>query len=89
MDIQRRLLKFVIYSNWVLFIVTAGVGLVYAPAEVTKGIICGGLIVILNFHLMYRTLRKSFVPPHVSSLAVVLAKSYVRFVISGIILFFL
>ena len=89
MEIQQRILKFVIRSNWILFLGASISGLLLAPFDFAEGIICGGLIVTLNFHLMYRTLKKSLKPPHIAPRVVVVAKSYVRFLISGIIIFFL
>ena len=54
-----------------------------------KGIACGGLIVTINFHLIYWTLKKTLTPPHISSQAWAFIKYYVRFVVSGIIIFLL
>jgi len=88
-NIQQRLLKFVIRSNWILFCFISLLGLSLSSPGVAKGIVCGGLIVTLNFHLMYRTLKKALSPSHLSSHAVVMAKSYVRFLASGIIIFLL
>ena len=64
-------------------------GLIFLPADFTKGIIFGGLIVTVNFHLLYRTLKKALTPPHLSSHNVILAKYYFRFFVSAVILFFL
>ena len=89
MEIQQRLLKFVTHSNWILFFVASITGLVLLPPEFARGIIFGGLIVTINFHLLYRTLKKAFRPPSLSSHRVVLAKYYIRFLISGLIIFLL
>ncbi len=89
MEIQQRLLKFVTHSNWILFFVASITGLVLLPPEFARGIIFGGLIVTINFHLLYRTLKKAFRPPSLSSHRVVLAKYYIRFLISGLIIFIL
>lgn len=78
-----------IRANWILYCTISLLGLSYAPPDVTKGIVCGGLIVTLNFHLMYRTLKKALSPSHLSSHAAVMAKSYIRFLVSGILIFFL
>ena len=88
-EIQQRLLMFVTRTNWLLFLAASLVGSMVAQPDFAKGIIFGGLIVTVNFHLLYRTLKKAFAPPRVSSHGVVLAKYYMRFVLSGIILFFL
>ena len=47
----------------------------------------GGLLVTINFHLLARTLKKALTPPYISSHTIVLAKYYLRFFISGIIIF--
>ena len=53
------------------------------------GIIFGGLIVTVNFHLLHRTLKKALTPPHLASLGVVLSKYYMRFIVSALIIFVL
>jgi len=88
-EIQQRLLKFITHSNWILFFVASIIGLVLLPPDFARGIIFGGLIVTINFHLLYRTLKKSFRPSRLSSHRVVLAKYYIRFLISGFIIFVL
>lgn len=89
MKIQERLLKFVTRSNWILLILASVAGLLWATPAFAGGVICGGLIVTINFHLLYRTLKKAFVPPALTSHNVILAKYYVRFLISGLIIFLL
>ncbi len=89
MKIQKRILKFVTRTNWVLLVLASALGLAFLPMAFAKGILFGGLIVTVNFHLLYRTLKKALTPPHLSSHNVVLIKYYFRFVVSGVILFFL
>ena len=89
MNIQQRLLKFVTRSNWVLLLLTGVVGFLISPPDFAWGILSGGLIVTVNFHLLYRTLRKALTPPHLTSHNVVIAKYYIRFIASGFILFIL
>jgi hypothetical protein len=60
-----------------------------APADFARGILFGGLIVTINFHLLAKTLKKALKPPHLSSPNVILAKYYIRFIISGLIIFVL
>ncbi len=88
MKIEERLLKFVTWSNWVLLFCFSVAGFLYSP-HFAGGVLSGGLIVTINFHLLYRTLKKALAPPHVTSYHAVLAKYYVRFAISGVIIFFL
>jgi hypothetical protein len=89
MSIQQRLLTFIVRSNWILLILAAVTGHFMSSSGVTLGIIAGGLIVTINFHLLYRTLKKSLTPPHLASPNVVLIKYYIRFFISGLIILFL
>ncbi|OEU65691.1 MAG: hypothetical protein BBJ57_02825 [Desulfobacterales bacterium PC51MH44] len=89
MEIQQRLVRFITRTNWILFFITSIIGLVLLPPDIARGIIFGGLIVTINFHLLYRTLKKAFRPSRMASHNVVLAKYYVRFLISGIIIFLL
>lgn len=89
MDIQQRILKFIVWTNWILFAAAIAAGFLWAPLTFTLGIVFGGLIVTVNFHLLYRTLKKAFNPSQLSSHNVVLAKYYVRFFISAVIIFVL
>lgn len=88
-EIQQRILKFITHANWLLFSAASITGLLVSPPDFARGIIFGGLIVTVNFHLLYRTLKKAFKPPHLTSHNVVLAKYYVRFLLSGLIIFIL
>jgi len=88
-DTQKRILKCIVISNWVLFVAATFVGFVWLPKLFAMGILAGGLIVTVNFHLLWRTLKKAFVPERLVSHHVVIAKYYMRFIVSGIILFIL
>ncbi len=89
MDAQKRILRFVTRSNWVLFALATILGLAVLPADYTRGIFCGGLLVTVNFHLLARTLKKALAPPHLASHNVILMKYYIRFSISALIIFIL
>jgi len=60
-----------------------------SPPDFARGIIFGGLIVTVNFHLLSRTLKSALTPPQLSSPNVILAKYYIRFIASGFIIFVL
>ena len=87
MEIQQRILKFVTRTNWILLTAAGTCGICLTPAEFARGIIYGGLIVTINFHLLSRTLKKAFAPQRLSSSNAILAKYYVRFIVSGFIIF--
>ncbi len=89
MNIQKRLLTFITRANWILLAAVSLMGLVWATPGFYKGIIFGGLIVTINFHLLAITLKKSLNPETLTSSNVILIKYYIRFTISGLIIFFL
>lgn len=89
MDLQKQIITFVACTNVVLFLALSLIAWFFWAPAVVRGIICGGIIVTLNFHLMARTLRKALTPPHIASINSVLAKYYVRFIVSGVIIFLL
>lgn len=86
MNTQSRLLKFVVHANWILFFVSSVIGLMLTSSDFAKGIILGGLIVTVNFHLLSRTLKNALTPPNLSSHNIVLIKYYIRFIITGLII---
>ncbi len=88
-NIQQRLLTFVMRSNWVLLVAVSLLGLLAAPPAFARGIIFGGLIVTINFHLLAKTLKKAFRPQQLASPNAILVKYYIRFIISGVIIFLL
>ncbi len=89
MNNQQRILTFVTRTNWVLFALTSVAGLFLTSAEFAKGIIFGGLIVTVNFHMLHRTLKNALTPSRLTSHNIILAKYYLRFIVSGIIIFVL
>jgi hypothetical protein len=89
LEIQKRILTFVTRSNWILFLAASILGFLLLPAAFAKGILFGGLLVTVNFHLLAGTLRKALTPPHLSSHNLVIAKYYLRFIGSGFIIFIL
>lgn len=89
MEIQQRILNFVVRTNWILFAVASIVGLTVSSHRFAFGIISGGLITTINFHLLHRTLKKAFIWPHHVSIRVVLSKYYMRFIASSLIIFIL
>jgi hypothetical protein len=89
MNIQQRLLIFVTRSNWVLLTTVSLLGLLSTSPPVARGLIFGGLLVTINFHLLARTLSKALCPRPRTSTSAVLIKFYIRFILSGVIIFLL
>ncbi|UCF91769.1 MAG: ATP synthase subunit I [Desulfobacterales bacterium] len=89
MEIQQRILRFVTRTNWILFFLASIVAFIATPPDFARGILCGGLLVTANFHFLARTLRQALRPPHLTSHHVILAKYYLRFLVSGFVIFLL
>jgi ATP synthase I subunit len=87
--IEQRLIKFITRTNWILLCIASIVGFLITTPDFAKGIIFGGLIVTINFHMLSRTLKKAFGSPHFASHNVILGKYYLRFIVSGFIIFVL
>lgn len=87
--IEQRLLTFINRANWTLLVGLALLGLFLSDPKVNLGLICGGLIATVNFHLLHRTLKKAFSLSQLPSRGLVMAKYYLRFTVSGLILFIL
>lgn len=86
---EQGIIRFVTRANWILFGVLAVTGLVLGDMKLAAGLICGGLIVTVNFHLMARTVKNAFARQRIPSSNLILAKYYMRFAASGLALFVL
>jgi len=89
MNTQQRIYQFVTRTNWLLFIIASMIGFALTPLHFALGIMFGGLIVTVNFHILSKTITKALKPPYLSTHNVVLVKYYIRFAISGFIIFVL
>ncbi|MGM0418480.1 MAG: ATP synthase subunit I [Thermodesulfobacteriota bacterium] len=86
---QARIVRFVALSNWVLLALFFIVSFSFYSFSVTAGVLLGGLIVSINFHLLSRTLKKALNPESPAGYQSVIAKYYIRFTVSGLIIFLL
>jgi len=88
-QVQERILKFVTRANWVLFAGSTVAGVAFTATDFALGIFFGALLVTVNFHLLARTLHRALMPPRPASHNLVLAKYYLRFLVSGFVIFLL
>lgn len=89
-SLQARLLRFTVRANIVVFALFSLLSLLVPLEKFTRGTLCGGLLVTFNFFLADRSLQRSFRdggPPPI--FAVVMAKHYLRFLVTGAIIFWL
>jgi hypothetical protein len=86
---EEKLLKIIVFSNWILLVVLAVGGFLLRTWDFGWGVLAGGLIVSVNFHFLYRTLKKSLDPLKLSRPGIILGKYYIRFLISALIIYVL
>jgi hypothetical protein len=89
-----KIVDMVTKCNWLLLILAAMVTVLISPIPFYLGVVAGGLIVSINFHLLKRTIQKDIRPEKVmekgrSLTGRVLIKYYIRFVVSGLLIFLL
>ncbi len=89
LPIQDSIVVFVNKTNWILFCFVNICGFIFMPLDFGLGVLFGGLIVTINFFFLAKTLKKAFSPPYILKHNVVIMKYYIRFVISGVIIFLL
>ncbi len=90
----HKVVDSVTFLNWLLLLSGGIIGLMIAPVKFTLGIILGGLIVAINFHLLKSTLKKMFDPELVFSrgrsiMFNIMFKYYIRFAVSAIVIYLL
>ncbi len=95
MEITKRLIDFVSKTNWFLIVILTLFSLVNTPFRFTLGVVLGAIIATISFHLLKQTVHKAFEHPEKVAqrgrmiLITVLIKYYIRFAISGLIIFLL
>jgi hypothetical protein len=74
-------------GNWVVLGISLIIGFALLPFYFTLGILLGGLVSILNFYWLSRDLKKVFQRYSSKAKPHIMMKFYVRFIITGIIIF--
>lgn len=90
----EKIVNFVTKTNWLLMMATSSLALMTTPTKVSLGVLLGGLIVAINFQLLKKTVINNLSPEVVSEkgrslVGNVLVKYYIRFAISGGLIFLL
>lgn len=88
-DIEQRILRFVNRANWVLFAMVSGAGLWLTPFNFAKGMVLGGLIVTVNFHLLQHILKKTLTASAGASGNRMFLKYFGRFIAGAAVIFLL
>jgi hypothetical protein len=87
--VQNSIIAYINKTNWIIFCLINICGFSFMSFDFGMGVLFGGLIVTINFFFLEKTLKKAFTPPYISTHNMVLTKYYIRFIISGVIIFLL
>ena len=75
------------FTNWIVLAVFLAISAVFLSNRFTLGILLGGLISILNFHWLYHNLKNVFQSLTERAKFSIMAKYYLRFILTAILLF--
>lgn len=81
--IQKRLE----ITNWIILTVLVGASLFLNSTRLSLGILCGGLISVVNFHWLYRNLSSVFTKHLIKAKKAALVHHYLRLTITALVLF--
>lgn len=88
-DIKKTIMQRNIeLGNWVLLGLFLILSFLFLSDRFTLGVLLGGLISIANFHWLSRDLRGSFMKYADRAKPFMMVKYYIRFIVTGIVLFF-
>ena len=76
-------------ANWIALAVIFVISWIFTPFDFYLGVLLGGFISILNFYWMERGLRGIFASTAGKVKSGVMAKYYIRLVLTAIVLYFL
>jgi len=74
--------------NWIGLGVLLILSHVFMSLNFTLGVLLGGLISIANYYWLYLSLRKAFQQLSDSTKTAVMVKYYIRFALTGVVLYF-
>lgn len=75
--------------NWIFLGVASVVSYVFGSLNFTLGVLAGGIISIANFYGMSRSIRKGFENSSARIKSFVMLRYYMRFILTGIVVYFL
>ena len=86
---EDPLLQRVRIMNGFIFLVLLLASQIFMSPYFTLGVAVGGLVILVNFHLLSRILKKAFIPERLASPKAVILKYYLRLLGTGILLYVL
>ena len=88
-SLEEQLIDRVKRWNWPLLGLFVGSSLLIISPGFSLGVLVGGLLAVVNFHFLHRSLKKQFSPGNRPSVMGVVGRSYLRFAATGVIILIL
>jgi hypothetical protein len=83
--IQKRLE----ITNWIILTALVGSSLIFSSTRLSLGLLCGGLVSVINFHWLYRNLMSVFIKNPDGAKKAVLIHYYIRLAVTAFLLFWI
>ena len=74
-------------TNWIILAVILVIGLTFGSTRFSLGILCGGLISVVNFHWLYRNLLSVFTKHMERAGKAILVRFYLRLALTAFVLY--
>lgn len=74
-------------TNWIILAVMLVIGLTLASTRFNLGILCGGLISVVNFHWLYRNLQSVFTHHINRAGKAIMVRYYIRLALTALVLY--
>jgi hypothetical protein len=74
-------------TNWIILAAMLVISLAFASARFGLGILCGGLISVINFHWLYRNLRSVFTHHLDRAGKAIMVRYYIRLALTALVLY--
>jgi len=75
--------------NWIILGIVSVISYVFLSLNFTLGILAGGIISIANFYGLTRSLKKAFGNVSGRTKSFLMIRYYMRFILTGIVIYFL
>ena len=77
--------------NWFILLILSSISYFFSSHRITLGVILGGMVIIANFNIMKSTISKAFPAnePIRSGKGLLIAKSFFRLFVLGVIIYLL
>jgi MFS superfamily sulfate permease-like transporter len=77
------------FRNWIILGVVSAAGFIFLSLNFTLGILAGGVISIANFYGLTSSLRKAFANVSGRTKSFLMIRYYMRFILTGVVIYFL